>query len=127
MIPVTTFAGCKLALFGLGSSGLATCRALVAGGADVIAFDDDQKKVAEAAAAGIGTADLGRIDWPGLSALVLTPGVPLTHPAPHWSVGLSRAAHRSFSVERPASASITEMIQNRITICGSVQPFCSKW
>jgi hypothetical protein len=35
--------------------------------------------------------------------------------------------HRSFSVERPASASITEMIQNRITICGSVQPFCSKW
>ena len=34
--------------------------------------------------------------------------------------------HRSFSVERPASASITEMIQNRITICGSVQPFCSK-
>jgi len=35
-------------------------------------------------------------------------------------------SHRSFSVERPASASITEMIQNRITICGSVQPFCSK-
>src|SRR5450631_4901833 len=35
--------------------------------------------------------------------------------------------HRSFSVERPASASITEMIQNRITICGSVQPSCSKW
>ena len=34
--------------------------------------------------------------------------------------------HRSFSVERPASASITEMIQNRITICGSVQPSCSK-
>jgi hypothetical protein len=35
--------------------------------------------------------------------------------------------HRSFKVERPASASITEMIQNRITICGSVQPNCSKW
>ena len=34
--------------------------------------------------------------------------------------------HRSFSVDRPASASTTEMIQNRITICGSVQPFCSK-
>src|SRR6202021_1723373 len=38
-----------------------------------------------------------------------------------------QGAHRSFSVERPASASITEMIQNRITICGSVQPSCSKW
>ncbi len=35
--------------------------------------------------------------------------------------------HRSFRVDRPASASTIEMIQNRITICGSVQPFCSKW
>ena len=34
--------------------------------------------------------------------------------------------HRSFSVDSPASASTTEMIQKRITICGSVQPFCSK-
>ena len=38
-----------------------------------------------------------------------------------------RDHYRSFSVERPTSASTTEMIQNRITICGSVQPFCSKW
>ena len=34
--------------------------------------------------------------------------------------------HRSFRVESPTSASPIEMIQNRITICGSVQPFCSK-
>jgi hypothetical protein len=33
--------------------------------------------------------------------------------------------HRSFSVDSPISASMIEMIQNRITICGSVQPFCS--
>ena len=32
----------------------------------------------------------------------------------------------SFRVERPISASTTAMIQKRITICGSVQPFCSK-
>ena len=38
-----------------------------------------------------------------------------------------RDHQRSFSVDRPTSASTTEMIQNRITICGSVQPFCSKW
>ncbi len=37
-----------------------------------------------------------------------------------------RACHRSLRVERPASASTTAMIQNRITICGSVQPSCSK-
>ncbi len=48
MIPVTTFAGKTVAVFGLGGSGLATCHALIAGGADVIAFDDDAKKVAQA-------------------------------------------------------------------------------
>ena len=33
--------------------------------------------------------------------------------------------HRSFKVASPASASTTATIQNRITICGSVQPSCS--
>ena len=42
--------------------------------------------------AGIPTADLREVDWSRLSALVLAPGVPLTHPAPHWSVALARAA-----------------------------------
>src|SRR5215471_3193534 len=34
--------------------------------------------------------------------------------------------HLSLSVDRPTRASTTEMIQKRITICGSVQPSCSK-
>ena len=34
---------------------------------------------------------------------------------------------RSFSVDRPISASTTETIQKRMTTCGSVQPSCSKW
>ncbi len=38
MTPVTTFAGQKVALFGLGGSGLATARALIAGGAEVVAW-----------------------------------------------------------------------------------------
>ena len=92
MIPVTTFAGKKVAVFGLGGSGLASCVALRAGGADVIAGDDDGKKIAQAAQARFATADLRQIDWSGVAALVLTPGVPLTHPQPHWSVGLARAA-----------------------------------
>jgi len=92
MTPVTSFAGKKVAVFGLGGSGLASARALKAGGADVIAGDDGAEKLAEAAAAGIATADLRAISWSGISALVLTPGAPLTHPAPHWSVGLAREA-----------------------------------
>jgi UDP-N-acetylmuramoylalanine--D-glutamate ligase len=44
------------------------------------------------AGAGIPTADFRHIDWSKIAALVLAPGVPLTHPVPHWVVGLARAA-----------------------------------
>jgi UDP-N-acetylmuramoylalanine--D-glutamate ligase len=92
LIPVTTFAGKKVAVFGLGSSGLLSAHALAAGGAEVIAFDDDKKKLAEAQAAGLKTQDLREIDWRTIAALVLTPGVPLTHPKPHWSAALAAKA-----------------------------------
>jgi UDP-N-acetylmuramoylalanine--D-glutamate ligase len=92
MIPVTTFAAKKVALFGLGASGLASASALLAGGADVVAFDDTEASVEKAHAAGIPIEDLRHIDWSRIAALVLAPGVPLTHPAPHWVVGLARNA-----------------------------------
>ncbi|QWW66478.1 UDP-N-acetylmuramoyl-L-alanine--D-glutamate ligase [Rhizobium sp. WYJ-E13] len=92
MIPVTTLAGKKVALFGLGGSGLATAKALVAGGADVTGWDDNPDSVAKAAADGIATADLRTIDWSAQTLFVLSPGVPLTHPKPHWTVDLARAA-----------------------------------
>ena len=50
--------------------------------------------VAKAEAAGIPIADLRAIDWTKLAALVLAPGVPLTHPEPHWTVELARKARR---------------------------------
>ena len=92
MIPVSAFAGKRVAVFGLGASGLASVRALTAGGAEVVAFDDNARQLAEAAAAGVPTADLRHVDWSTVAALVLAPGVPLTHPAPHWVVGLARNA-----------------------------------
>jgi len=42
VIPVTAFAGKKVAVFGLGGSGLVSASALLAGGADVVAYDDDK-------------------------------------------------------------------------------------
>jgi UDP-N-acetylmuramoylalanine--D-glutamate ligase len=92
LIPITTFAGKQVAVFGLGSSGLLSARALAAGGAEVIAFDDDDKKLAEARAAGLKTQDLRELDWRTIAALVLAPGVPLTHPTPHWAAVLARKA-----------------------------------
>src|SRR3954453_19650313 len=85
MIPVTSFAGKTVAVFGLGGSGLASCHALKAGGAEVIAADDNADNVAKAAQAGFITADLRNVSWANFAALVLAPGVPLTHPVPHWS------------------------------------------
>jgi UDP-N-acetylmuramoylalanine--D-glutamate ligase len=92
MTPVTSFSGKTVALFGLGGSGLATALALKDGGAHVVACDDNPAKMAEAQARGIETADLRDADWSGFAALVLSPGVPLTHPEPHWSARLAREA-----------------------------------
>ncbi|WP_414473638.1 UDP-N-acetylmuramoyl-L-alanine--D-glutamate ligase [Microvirga sp. M2] len=92
MTPVTTFSGRTVALFGLGGSGLATALALKEGGARVIAWDDNPAKVTEAASKGIETADLRQLDWAPVSALILSPGVPLTDPEPHWSADRAKKA-----------------------------------
>ena len=92
MIPITTFVGQTVAVFGLGNSGLLSAKALMQGGAEVIAFDDNEKSLAAAKAAGVTTQDLRELDWTKIAALVLAPGVPLTHPTPHWSVQLATKA-----------------------------------
>lgn len=79
-------------MFGLGLSGLATCRALLSGGAAVLAADDSAAGMDAARKAGLPVADLRGADWSGLAALVLAPGVPLTHPEPHWTVLAARSA-----------------------------------
>ena len=92
MTPVATLRGQRVALFGLGGSGLSTLRALVAGGADVAAWDDSEAARAKATAAGFAPVDLAAADWSAFACLVLAPGVPLTHPKPHWTV---ERAHRA--------------------------------
>ncbi len=92
MTPLTAFAGRRLALFGLGASGLDAARALRAGGAVVVAWDDKASSREAAMAAGIDVVDLREADWTGFDALVLAPGVPLTHPAPHWTVEFAKKA-----------------------------------
>jgi UDP-N-acetylmuramoylalanine--D-glutamate ligase len=92
MTPATTFAGRSVALFGLGGSGLATALALKSGGGRVVACDDSGAAMANAEGQGIETADLRDADWSRFAVLVLSPGVPLTHPEPHWSAKLAKAA-----------------------------------
>jgi UDP-N-acetylmuramoylalanine--D-glutamate ligase len=92
MIPVRGFEGKRVAVFGLARSGLASARALQAGRADVVVWDDKPAAREAARAEGFTVEDLRGLDWSQLSALVLAPGVPLTHPAPHWTVEMAREA-----------------------------------
>ncbi len=92
MIRITTFAGKPVVVFGLGASGLATARALLEGGARVVAWDDNEQSRAAAAEAGIPISGLEDKVWATFAALVLAPGVPFTHPEPHWTVQKARSA-----------------------------------
>ncbi len=92
MFPATTFKGKKLAVFGLARSGTAVIEALCLGGAEVHAWDDSAPAVEKAIAAGLPISNLHELDFAGLDALVLSPGVALTHPEPHWTVLKARYA-----------------------------------
>ncbi len=92
MIPVACFKEKTVAVFGLARSGLSAARALTAGGARVVVWDERAEARAIAEAEGFALRDLAATDWSDLAALVLAPGVPLTHPAPHWTVVKARQA-----------------------------------
>ncbi len=84
MIPVRGYAGAKVAVLGLGRSGLATARALVAGGAEPLLWDDSPEARAKAEAEGFSLTDLARTGaLEGVAVLVTSPGIAHLYPAPH--------------------------------------------
>ncbi len=84
MIPVRGYEGAKVAVLGLGRSGLATARALVAGGAEPLLWDDSAEARATAEAEGFTCTDLTRANvFEGVAALITSPGIPHLYPAPH--------------------------------------------
>jgi UDP-N-acetylmuramoylalanine--D-glutamate ligase len=91
MIVVESFAGRRVAVLGLARSGIAAARALSAGGAHVLAWDDNTA-VREAVGGDIPLTDLGGLDWRDVAALVLSPGIPHLYPEPHPAVLRARAA-----------------------------------
>ncbi len=91
MIAATGYADKRVAVLGLGRTGLSAARSLRKGGAQVIAWDDDEKRREVAAEAGFACQDPARRDWSDIAALVLSPGIAHTHPKPHHAVELARA------------------------------------
>ena len=95
MIPVQGYAGQRVAILGLGRTGLSAARALKAGGAEVRCWDDGQAGQDAAAAEGFEVADLTRPGaLEGCACLVTSPGIPHLYPAPHpaiaaaWDAGV---------------------------------------
>ncbi|HEY5410227.1 MAG TPA: Mur ligase family protein, partial [Caulobacteraceae bacterium] len=92
MIPVRGFQGKTVAVFGLGRTGLTAARALRAGGAELALWDEKPQSRDAVAAEGFPIVDLAQADWSDFAALMLSPGVPLTHPEPHWTVERAKAS-----------------------------------
>ncbi len=93
MIPVNGFAGAKVAVLGLGRSGLATARALRAGGAMALCWDDSAEGRDRAAAEGFEIRDLtGPNAFQEIAALIVSPGIPHLYPAPNKAIAAAWAA-----------------------------------
>ena len=93
MAPVHGAPGRKVAVLGLGRSGLATARALVAGGAVPGLWGDSAEVRAKAGAEGFAVTDLTRdAAWEGVTLLVTSPGIPHLYPAPHPVIARAMAA-----------------------------------
>ena len=96
MIVTHAFAGKAVAVFGLARSGISAVRSLAAGDAQVFAWDDKEPLRDAARTAGATTIPFGEWPWDRLAAVILSPGVPLTHPKPHEVV--RRAKERGIEV-----------------------------
>ena len=84
MIPVRGYTGCKVAVLGLGRSGLTAARALRAGGAEPIVWDDNEKSRIAADAEDFVILDLNKnSSWQDIVCLIVSPGISHLYPAPH--------------------------------------------
>jgi len=93
MIALSAFAGARVGVLGLGRSGLAVARALKAGDAEVMAWDDGAAARAAAESAGLALGELARPrEAESLDLLVVSPGIAHLHPEPHPAVAAAWAA-----------------------------------
>lgn len=84
MIPVYGYDGQNVAVLGLGRSGMATARALVAGGAEPICWDDSVEAREAAEVEGYTLRDLSKHEaFDGIAALIVSPGIPHLYPEPN--------------------------------------------
>jgi UDP-N-acetylmuramoylalanine--D-glutamate ligase len=93
MIAVRGLQGVRVAVLGLGRSGLAAARALAAGGAESVCWDDNPEARKAAEAEGFVCSAFARdSDFHGIARLIVSPGIPHLYPQPNPVVALALAA-----------------------------------
>ena len=84
MIPVQGMQGLRVAVLGLGRSGLSAARALKAGGAVPVCWDDNPKARAVAEGEGFECLEFSRSGaFEGIARLIVSPGIPHLYPTPN--------------------------------------------
>jgi UDP-N-acetylmuramoylalanine--D-glutamate ligase len=85
--------GARVVVLGLDASGQSVARALEAGGATALCWDDDEQTRANAEAEGVALCDLTRRDvWDGVDRLIIGPDVSPLYPDPNRWVAAAMAA-----------------------------------
>ncbi|MFK7868933.1 MAG: UDP-N-acetylmuramoyl-L-alanine--D-glutamate ligase [Roseobacter sp.] len=93
MIPVRGLSGASVAVLGLGRSGFAAARALAAGGALPLCWDDNEAARDRAEAEGLPCQRFRSVaDFDGVARLIVSPGIPHLYPAPNPTVALALEA-----------------------------------
>lgn len=93
MIPVVGLEGARVAVLGLGRSGLSAARALQAGGAQPICWDDNPDARAAAEAEGLTCSAFTKSsDFEAIARLIVSPGIPHLYPTPNPVVALALEA-----------------------------------
>ncbi|MCM1002393.1 UDP-N-acetylmuramoyl-L-alanine--D-glutamate ligase [Wolbachia pipientis] len=83
----------NVAVFGLGKTGLSVINALVKSGARIYAWDDNKEQIANAKMMyrECNFIHPKECNWHEIRTLILSPGVPISYPTPHWIVKLARS------------------------------------
>ena len=92
MIAGQEFSRKAVGVFGLARSGLSAARALDAVGARLFTWDDNPTSREQAGKEKFALQPWDRWPWQQIKTLVLSPGIPLTHPEPHPVVRQARKA-----------------------------------
>lgn len=92
MIAPRSFENREVGVFGLARTGVSAARALTAAGARVFAWDDSEAARSQVVQDGVQLVPFASWPWDRIRTMVLSPGVPLTHPQPHDAVAAAKRA-----------------------------------